>query len=382
MRPGPYALCALVAAAAPGGPTAAGAVLPPHRPLRILVVSDTVNPHGLSSADLTEGLNPGPGDIGNTLRRVGTGILLDAAADAVREIPTNDIEQATTLLALPACSAQSYDVLVYFAHRIPDPDAGKPQTPQQRQDAFTAAVDAFLASGGGLVAFHHGAYSATGKTGILELIGATASGAVPWDTVTGQNVINVAPGHFVTTNGVDYTGTVSYSDPARGIAPGTYASFNNTPDERYPVFNINPTAAIFTTLFGSNYSDAGTAHLLGFTHRRGAWSGLVVGYQPAEYQPHALDDLEGANFQILANAILFAADGRRRNDLQLTVARGAAPDQVDLSWTAGQGDYTVFRSADPAAVTDRCARLGTTSATAWADVLPPGGIVFYQVAGP
>ncbi|HET9299110.1 MAG TPA: hypothetical protein VFO11_04145, partial [Candidatus Polarisedimenticolaceae bacterium] len=373
------AIAALAALTAGGA--AAAAVLPPHRPLRILVVSDTVNPHGLSSADLTEGLNPGPGDIGNTLRRAGTGVVLDAAADAVREIPTNDIEQATALLGLPPCDAGSYDVLVYFSHRIPDPDAGKPQTPQQRQDAFTTAVEAFLGSGGGLVSFHHGAYAATGKAGILELIGATASGAVPWDTVAGQNVIDVAPGHFVTTHGITYTGSVGYSDPGRGVAPGTYPYFNNTPDERYPVFSINPTAALFATLFGSNYSDAGTAHLLGFTHRRPAWSGIVVGYQPAEYQPHALDDLGGPNFQILANAILFAADARRRNDLQLTVAPGVAPGAVDLSWTAGQGNYTVFRSSDPAAVTDRCGRLGTTSMTAWSDVPPPAGIVYYQVAG-
>src|SRR5262245_59313536 len=104
------------------------AVLPPHRPLRILIVSDSVNPHGLSSAELTEGLDPGPGDIGNTLRRAGTGILLDAAADAVREIPTNEIEQATAALSVPACDAASYDVLIYFAHRIPEPDVSKPQT--------------------------------------------------------------------------------------------------------------------------------------------------------------------------------------------------------------------------------------------------------------
>ena len=136
----PITLASLILAV---GLPAAAAILPPHRPLRILVVSDTVNPHGLSSADLTEGLNPGPGDIGNTLRRTGTGIRLDAGSDAVREIPTNDIEQATALLSAGACDLSSYDVLIYFSHRIPDPDGGKPQSPAQRQDAFTAAVDAF-----------------------------------------------------------------------------------------------------------------------------------------------------------------------------------------------------------------------------------------------
>jgi hypothetical protein len=358
------------------------AMLPAHRPLRILIVSDTVNPHGLSSADLTEGLNPGPGDIGNTLRRVGTGLTLDAAADAVREIPTNDIEQATAALQVPACDPASYDVLIYFAHRIPDPDAGKPQTPTQRQDAFTAAVDTFLASGGGMIAFHHGSYTSTGKVGILELIGATAGGAVPWDTVNGQNVIDTAVGHFVTTNGISYGGMVAYADVPRGVPAASYPFFNNTPDERYPVYNYNATAALTRTLFASNYNESGTTHLLGFTHRRAAWSGIVVGYQPAEYQPHALDDLEGNNFQILANTIVYASDAALRNDLVLSVTGGVGPDDAQLSWSAGQGDHTVYRSSDPSAVTDRCARQGTTSGTSWVDSMPATGIVYYQVAGP
>jgi hypothetical protein len=273
-------------------------------------------------------------------------------------------------------------VLIYFSHRIPDPDGTKPLAPTERQNGFTAAVEAYLASGGGLVAFHHGSYNATGKVGILDLIGATAGGAVPWDTVAGQNVIDTAVGHFVTTNRITYGGTVAYGDPGRGVPPATYPFFNNTPDERYPVFNYNPTAALTQTLFGSNYVDAGSTHLLGFTHRRPAWSGIVVGYQPAEYQPHALDDLDGNNFQILANGILYAADPRRRNDLTLSVERGVGPDDALLQWSVGQGDYTVFRSSDPAVVTDRCARLGTTTATSWLDSIPTGGVVFYQVAGP
>jgi hypothetical protein len=153
-------------------------------------------------------------------------------------------------------------------------------------------------------------------------------------------------------------------------------------DERYPVFNFNATASLTTTLFGSNYLDAGSAHLLGFTHRRPAWSGVVVGYQPAEYQPHALDDLNGSNFQILANAILYAADARRRNDLVLTLDRGPGAEDVSLQWTSGQGDYSVYRSSDPARATHRCGRVGTTSTQAWIDSVPSAGIVYYQVAGP
>ena len=353
------------------------AVLPPHRPLRILIVSDTVNPHGLSSSDLTEA-----GDIGNALRQPGTGISLDPAVDAVYEVPTNDIELATAELLLPACDPGSYDVLVYFSHRIPLPDAGKPLGPQVRQDQFTDAVTAFLLSGGGMVSFHHGSYFATGKEGILQLIGATANGSVPWNTVDGQNVIATAPGHFVTDNGVTYSGNVVYQDLARGVPNASYAYFNNTPDERYPSFNYNGTAFFTTTLFASNYNEGGTTHLLGFTHRRAPWSGIVVGYQPGEYQPNALDNLSGNNFQILANAILYAADARRRNALVLTVEKGPGAGETSLQWSAGQGDYTVYRGTDPARVTDRCDRQGTTTATTWVDAPPSAGIVYYQVSGP
>lgn len=370
-------VCVLLAA------PAAAATLPLHRPLRILVVSDTVNPHGLSSADLTEGLAPGPGDIGNTLLRPGTGITLDAAAGSVREIPTNDIEQATALLSLPACDPSAYDVLIYFSHRIPDPDAMKPESPSLRQDNFTAAVSAFLTSGGGMISFHHGSYSSTGKAGILDLVGATAGGAVPWDTVNGQNVIDVAPGHFVTTNGIEYGASVTYQDAARGVPNGSYDFFNNTPDERYPSFNYNAGAGATRTLFASNYNDNGSTHLLGFTHRRPQWSGIVVAYQPAEYQPHALDDLEGNNFQILANMILYAADARVRNDLVLSLSRGPNPDEVTLQWSGGEPSYSIFRSSDAQGVTDRCARVGTTATPGFVDAPPPASnLVFYQVAGP
>jgi len=217
------------------------------------------------------------------------------------EIATDDEALATPLLMVPRTDPAAYDVLVYFSHRVAADTAD--------QDAFTAAVEAFLTAGGGVVSFHHGAYGGSGKSVMQELLGATASGSVPWDIVDGQNVINVMPGHFVTENGVEYTGTRSYADPALGIAAASYSFLNNTPDERYPTFTVNPTAGIFTPLFASDYDQGGTTHLLGFVHRQPGWAGRVVAYQPGEYQPNALDDLAGNNFQILANAIYFAAFG-------------------------------------------------------------------------
>jgi hypothetical protein len=120
-------------------------------------------------------------------------------------------------------------------------------------------------------------------------------------------VINVAPGHFITTHSVESTGTVSYADPARGIPTNNYDFFNSTPDARYLSFEINPSAANVTVLFESDFVESGSTHLLGLIHQRPIWAGLVVVYQPGEYQPNALDDLEGNNFQILANALLFSA---------------------------------------------------------------------------
>jgi len=285
-----------IAAVAPSGEAA---TLPPHGPLRILVVSDQVNPHGLSNAQLTQ-----PGDISAALLAPGSGLNLDASPDAVIEIATDDLATATSALSVPIDDPAAYDVLVYFAHRIPFGANGP-----TLQSNFVAAVNAFLVAGGGMISFHHGSYLSSGKEAIQDIIGGTASGAVPWDTVDGQNVIDVAPGHFITTNEVEYPGSVVYADLPRGIPSSTYAFFNNTPDERYPNFAINPSAGDIELLFASNYSQAGTTHVLGFTHRRPAWAGVVVAYQPGEYQPNALDDLDGNNFQILANAIVYAATG-------------------------------------------------------------------------
>jgi hypothetical protein len=282
-----FALLPLLAA------SAHAATLPAHDPLRILIVSDQVNPHNLVDADLTQ-----PGDISATLARVGTGIGIDAAPGSLVEIATDDLDQATALLSVPFDSAGAYDVLIYFSHRLPNT-----ANAVAAQNAFTAAVDAFLTVGGGLVSFHHGSYFASGKEGILALIGGQANGAVPYDA---QNVIAVAPMHFVASNSVVYTGSVMYADAARGVAAGSYPFFNNTPDERYPNFQLTAPAAELQLLFASDYNDLGTTHVLGFVHRRAAWQGVVVAYQPGEYQPHALDDLDGNNFQILANAIWFS----------------------------------------------------------------------------
>lgn len=269
--------------------------LPPHRPLRIAIVSDEVNPHALPPEELTQ-----PGDISAALLAT-SALNRDSAPDAIVEIPTDQIEQATALLQRPRDAPDAYDALIYFAHRIPNgADA------QTRQEAFVTALDAFLVAGGGLVSFHHGVYYSAGKESMQALLSAQATGAVPYDTVSGQNVIDVAPAHFVTSNGLAYAQTVSYADASFGVPLANYGYFNNTPDERYPNLQLLATAGVRTALFASDYNDNGPTHVLGFTHRLPQWAGIAVVYQPGEYQPHALG-AGNENFQILLNAIVYAA---------------------------------------------------------------------------
>ncbi|MBZ0115138.1 MAG: ThuA domain-containing protein [Thermoanaerobaculia bacterium] len=265
--------------------------LPAHSPLRILIVSDEVNPHGLPPEDLTQ-----PGEISAALLALPN--LQLQGDDPILEIATDSLETATALLGLPSGDPGAYDVLVYFAHRIPNGGDGG-----VRQEAFVTAVDDFLETGGGVVSFHHGIYRTAGKESMQDLLGGEATGAVPWNTVDGQNVIAVAPDHFVTRYGIDYPTTLTYEDPGLGIPLADYPSFNNTPDERYPNLGLLPAAGEVLPLFASDYDV--TPHLLGYVERRAQWTGVVVMYQPGEYQPHSLEP--GNNFQILLNSILYAA---------------------------------------------------------------------------
>jgi hypothetical protein len=273
--------------------------LPAHPPLRILIVSDEVNPHGLPPEELTQ-----PGDLSAALAAA-PALHIDSTAESLYEIPTNQIEEATSRLLVSPDNAVGYDALIYFAHRIPD----NGMNDQARQEAFVSAVNQFLVAGGGVVSFHHGIYETAGKASMLDLLGGQASGAVPWNTVSGQNVIAVDPGHFVSRYGVRYPATTPYSDVGIGIDPGDYPLFNNTPDERYP--NLAPRAGVseFLPLFASDYSEGGSMHLLGFQHTQPQWTGVVIAYQPGEYQPNALGPGNN-NLQILLNAIVYVGTYR------------------------------------------------------------------------
>jgi hypothetical protein len=63
----------------------------------------------------------------------------------------------------------------------------------------------------------------------------------------------------------------------------------------------------------------------------------------------------------------------------LTIRKGAAAGEIDLSWTGGQGPYTVYRSGTAIAVTDPTNSVSTTSVFQYTDFPAAGSNAFYVV---
>ncbi len=276
--------------------SATSQVLPSHSDLRILIVSDEVNPHNLADEDLTQ-----PGDISAAL--LNTNVL---NTSVVLEINTDNLEQATTELLRESTDSLFFDVFIYFAHRNPS----NGNDAQTRQENFVTAVESYLNNGGGVISFHHGIYRGTGKQSIQNLLGSQATGAVPWDTVNGQDVIFVGGNHFIGNHNISYTDQIAYENPVHNIPASNYPAFNNTPDERYPqnefIASVNDECDI-KVLYESDYANNGNQHLLSYTKYCSNWQSQIFAYQPGEYQPNAFS---GNNFQILLNAIYYLSEYR------------------------------------------------------------------------
>ncbi len=279
----------LVTCTSIGGTQAA--VLPDHAPISVLIVADEVNPHKLADADLTQ-----PEDLEPALSAADSPLTLSG----ISTVNSQCADDALRALA----SSEPPDVVVYFAHR-----AAKHCDGSDAQVEFTRLIANGLQNGLGVVVLHHGLYvdfiSPGAKDSLLNLIGAKTN-SIKWDTVDGQRVYNVGGAHFVSSNGLAYTQQDQFVGVS-GVAAGSYPFFVNIPDELYSDTTLLEEAGeIRTPLFAS---DSQGARLLGYALIRTGWAGRVVAYQPAEYQPNALDDRDGPNFQILVNAIHFAAYG-------------------------------------------------------------------------
>ena len=288
------AACALGASSVLGAVSerpALAASLPPHDALTVLIVADSVNPNQLSAPQLTE-----PEDFAPALEATDSGLNIDE----VLTVDSQCVDDALTRLE----SDDPPDVVLYFAHRAARLCAGG-----DGQARLVAGLEHGLEAGLGVVVFHHGLYgdlyTPGAKDSLLQLVGAEASG-IDWDTTVGQRVFVVGGDHFVATNGLTSQGQAEFG-PLGDVTAGTYPYFDNIPDERYPTTELlTEPGETRVPLFAT---DSGGARLLGYTLERSGWKGRVVAYQPGEYQPNALDARSGNNFQILANALYFAARG-------------------------------------------------------------------------
>jgi len=257
------------------------ATLPEHTPFRLLVVADEVNPWELSDEALTQ-----PIDVEVALSDSASGLLVET----IVSVDSQCVDEAFGVID------GGVDVIVYFAHLPAIACDGTVV-----QDQLTEQFAAHLERGGGIVVFHHGIYVARGKASVLQLLGGNAGGVEFGED--GQDVINVAPGHFVTTNGLTYAMEREFESSSLGIPLGMYGVFANSPDERYSQYELTTVEGERREILFVNARGQPIAYDL----TRPGWRGRVITYQPGEYQPNAIDDRDGSNFQVLANAIYYAA---------------------------------------------------------------------------
>ena len=134
-----------------------------------------------------------------------------------------------------------------------------------------------------------------------------------------------------------------------GVAAGEYPFFNNTPDEHYESFTLlTEGGESRTILFASAGADGSAARVLGYDLHRAGWGGHVVYYQPGEYQPNALDDLSGNNFQILANAIVYAATTQEEGGGGDSAGTSGGEDSGGVDGSGGAADDSGGTSGDGA----------------------------------
>jgi hypothetical protein len=257
------------------------------------------------------------------------------------------------------------NVVLYFAHRAAKLCAGG-----DAQSRLVAAFESGLEAGMGVVVFHHGLYgdlyTPGAKDSLLQLIGAESSG-ISWNTTVGQRVFIVGSNHFVSTNGLAPEGEGELA-AVGGVSAGTYPYFDNVPDERYPTTTLLVEAGeervpLFAT-------DSGGSRLLGYALTRPGWSGRVVAYQPGEYQPNALDARSGNNFQVLANALYFAAFGSPEPNPPDTDSAGRTTATDSSPPSASSGTDQPAPSQDSSVVPDSQTQATTSAPDEPAPVAP------------
>jgi hypothetical protein len=204
--------------------------------------------------------------------------------------------------ALPPDLAAYRTVFMYIHSRMHEP--------------CEKALVAYATGGGRLVILHHGIASARRlNPAWLRLTGIAIPPRDhpehPWRVIgnTTHTLVNLAPGHFITTHGITYDREVAYTSPTEPKRRG-----------RFPAIDLEKTEVFLnqqftdgqakTVLFGFRCTDPGTGKVImqdtsGWLKRAGA--GWVFYFQPG----HSASDFADERYaQIVLNAVLWkpAAD--------------------------------------------------------------------------
>jgi type 1 glutamine amidotransferase len=192
---------------------------------------------------------------------------------------------------MPA-SLSSYDAVAVYIH------GGISAATEQ-------AALAYARSGGRLILIHHSISSGKRKNadwlpalGVTLPAGELAAGGYAYREGIDMDIVNLAPGHPVTSDGVPYTGETSYREGAR------LPSFHLRETE---VYLNHVYSGPRTPLLGFVYQDAKSGQT--FMQDSAGWmrpldKGLVFYFMPG----HSVRDFENPAYaRILSNALLYTA---------------------------------------------------------------------------
>src|SRR5262245_38242261 len=84
---------------------------------------------------------------------------------------------------------------------------------------------------------------------------------------------------------------------------------------------------------------------------------------------------------LIAGSTLSAWASGGDDGVHLVGSKGPSTGNVSLGWNGGLSPYSVFRSTTPVDVTTQLSYLGTSTAEAWIDTPPVGGVFYYYIQG-
>jgi hypothetical protein len=221
--------------------------------------------------------------------------------DAV-QIAQKDLDEMISAIEADENPLNAYDAVIMYIHSVLKPDVEQ-------------AIISYTQSGGRMLVVHHGLASAKCRNpDYMEFLG------MKIDTSPDSNrrwlvtaeiphvMVNLAPGHFITTEGIDYgEEKIEYVSPDREELRGEFASFSlpNTEIFHNQMFTDGREK---TVLFGYRWENPDTGNVMmedtsGWTKPVG--EGLLIYLQAG----HADHDFENPNYgQVIRNALVWEAD--------------------------------------------------------------------------